>query len=103
MSLRDENISFLTWEQILTGRTTFARVANYKGIIFKIYPKEMGHNEPHCHVSYQGFNISISLISYQVLSGNLPLKQQKDAIKWVENNIEILKKYWNEYHEEIVA
>ncbi|NLN49103.1 MAG: DUF4160 domain-containing protein [Clostridiales bacterium] len=81
MALRDEKISFFMWEQILTGRSTFVSVATLKGIKFEIRPKEKGHNEPHCHVSYQGKNISVSLMSFQVLEGNIPSKQQKQAIE----------------------
>lgn len=103
MSLKDEKIDFLIWEQILTGKMTFVSIANFRGIVFKIYPKENGHNEPHCHVSYQGKNISISLISYQVLDGNIPPKQQKQAIAWIKDNIDVIKKYWDTYHEDIVA
>lgn len=103
MALRDEKISFFIWEQILTGRSTFVSIATLKGIKFEIRPKEKGHNEPHCHVSYQGKNVSVSLISFQILKGNIPPMQQKQAIEWVRENIEVLKKYWNNYHEEIVA
>ncbi len=103
MNLKEENLDFIIWEQILTGRMTFTTIEKYRGIVFKIYPKEKGHNEPHCHISYQGKNISISLISFNVLEGNLPPKQQTQALDWVKKNIETLKKYWNTYHEEIVA
>jgi hypothetical protein len=102
-SLKGENLNFLMWEQILTGRTTFALAGNLKGIKFHIFPREAGHNEPHCHVEYQGHFISISLISYTVIAGNLPSKQVNQAVIWVKENIGVLKKFWNEYHEEIVA
>ena len=105
MALKDEKISFTIWEQILTGKLTFAKVGEYKGIKFYIYPKEQGHNEPHLHVKYQDFEVSISLISYEVLSGNLPPQRQKQAVEWCknENNKVVLERYWNQYHEEIVA
>jgi hypothetical protein len=103
MTLKNEKINFAIWEQILTGKLTFAKVAEYKGISISIYPKEQGHNEPHLHAKYQDAEISVSLISFEVLAGNLPPKQQVQAINWCKNNRLILEKYWNEYHEEIVA
>jgi hypothetical protein len=103
MALRDEKINFTIWEQILTGKLTFAKAADYRGITIIIHPKEQGHNEPHLHAKYQDAEISISLISFEVLAGNLPPKQQKQAIDWCKDNRPILEKYWNEYHEEIVA
>lgn len=101
--LIDEGLDFTIWEQILTGKLTFAQVAKDKGIKFSIYPKEEGHNEPHCHVEYQGNNISISLISFTVLAGNIPPQRQKMAIDWVKRNIQTLMKCWNTYHSEMVA
>lgn len=103
MLLKDENVDFIIWEQILTGRLTFARVDEYKGILFEIRPKESPHNVPHCHVSYAGKEVSISLIDFSVLAGNIPKTQQREASKWIENHISILKKYWDNYHAEIVA
>jgi hypothetical protein len=103
MSLKDEKLNFIAWESILTGITRFVTVAQYRGIRFEIRPKERGHNEPHCHVSYQGCEVSVSLIDYDILDGNIPPKQLKLASQWVKNNIDVLKKYWDEYHDEIVA
>lgn len=103
MNLKDERLNFFIWEQILTGRATFAKVGTLKGIVFEIRTKEQGHNQPHCHVRYAGAEVSISLVDCSVLAGNIPTKQQKVASQWVEQNIDVLKKYWNTYHKEIVA
>jgi hypothetical protein len=103
MELRDEKIPFILWEQYLTGRITYAKVGEYKGIRLSIRPAEQGHNEPHLHAAYQGKEISISLISFKVLAGNLSPQQQKQAIGWCKNNRKVLEKYWDQYHDEIVA
>ena len=77
----------------------FVNVGKIGSITFEIKTKEKGHNEPHCHVKYQGREISISLLEgHKILAGNLNEKQQAMAVKWVEDNISILKQYWNEYH-----
>lgn len=103
MKLSDEKINFNIWEQILTGKITFAKVGEHKGIKIYIYPKEQGHNEPHLHAKYQDSEISISLISFTVLGGNLSPRQQKQAIDWCIDHKPVLEKYWNEYQESIVA
>ncbi|MBQ8615325.1 MAG: DUF4160 domain-containing protein [Clostridia bacterium] len=79
-----------------------ARVSQYKQIIFEIRPKEQGHNEPHVHACYENENISISLITFKVIAGNIPPKQQKLAIEWTKNHIDILKNKWLEYHKYLI-
>lgn len=74
-------------------------VGERDGIIFEIRPKESCHNVPHVHAKYQDKNISISLLDYSVLAGNLSKKQQKIAIQWTKDNIDKLKSKWNEYHQ----
>ena len=87
------------WQHILGIPITFVKVGQIKSIIFEIRTKENGHNEPHCHVKYQNQEISVSLLEgHKILAGNLNKKQEREAIKWIEDNIDILKKYWNEYH-----
>ena len=101
--LKDEGVSFIIWEQILTGQITFAKVGEFKGIVFEIRTKEQGHNTPHCHVSYAGKEVSVSLTDYTILAGNIPPKQQKQASLWMREHSDIFNKYWNSYHREIVA
>ena len=68
------------------------------GIIIEIKNKENGHNVPHIHAHYQGESISISLIDGNVLAGNIPKKNQKIAVKWVVDNLEMLRTTWkNKY------
>ncbi len=98
--LNQENYKQLgAWQAIFEIPITFVRVGQIKSIVFEIKTKENGHNEPHCHVKYQEQEISISLLEgHRILAGNLNKKQQAEAVKWVEENIDILKQYWNEYH-----
>ncbi|MDK2980218.1 MAG: hypothetical protein PWQ55_565 [Chloroflexota bacterium] len=103
MSLIDEGINYTIWELILTGKMTFAKVGELRGVKLFIYPKEQGHNEPHLHAEYQGGNVSISLVTFEILAGNIPPKQQKLAVDWCKKNQTILEKHWDNYHEEIVA
>lgn len=75
-----------------------ARIGQVKGIFFEIRTKEQGHNVPHLHANYGNQNISISLIDFSILAGNLPHKQEQIAIEWTKNNIDKLKNKWLEYH-----
>lgn len=87
------------WEYIFRGvlsrRDTVERT---HGIRFEIRPKENGHNVPHCHASYQGQEISISLVDGEVITGNIPKQQQRFAVMWVKNNLQVLQTHWNKYH-----
>ncbi len=68
------------------------------GIVVEIRNKEDGHNVPHIHAHYQGEHISISLIDGEVLAGNIPKKNQKIAVAWVMENLEILRATWENKH-----
>ena len=77
-----------------------AKSGEYKNIVFEVRTKEQGHNRAHIHASYNHqFEISISIDDkIEVLAGNLPMKQQTEALNWVKANIDKLRKQWNNYH-----
>jgi hypothetical protein len=103
MSLSEEIIGFEKLKRILLFHLDFVVIDRANQLKFIIRPKEAGHQEPHCHVEFGSNNISISLISFEVLAGNIPSHKQTEAIEWVKENLEVIKKYWNEYHEIHVA
>lgn len=69
------------------------RVGEIKGIKFDVYTSD--HNPPHVHAKYDKYEISISLIDFKVLVGNIPEKNKNIAIKWVKKNKDMLLKKWN--------
>lgn len=87
------------WEfvfrEVFSWRDTVERT---HGIRFEIRPKENGHNVPHCHASYQGQEISISLLDGEVIAGNIPKQQQRFATTWVKRNLLVLQSCWDKYH-----
>ena len=87
------------WEfvfrEVFSWRDTVERT---HGIRFEIWPKENGHNVPHCHASYQGQEISISLLDGEVIAGNIPKQQQRFATTWVKRNPPVLQSCWDKYH-----
>lgn len=70
-------------------------VGKWESIKFEVRSKKTPHNNPHIHASYGEYNISIDIITLET-KGNLPMKKQKYAIAWVENNKEYLLNKWNE-------
>lgn len=85
----------IVFREVFQWRDTVERT---HGIRFEIRPKEKGHNVPHCHASYQGKEISISLIDCEVIAGNIPKTQQVFAVKWVKENLAVLQSFWDKYH-----
>ena len=77
-----------------------AKSGEYKNIVFEVRTKEQGHNRAHIHASYNHqYDISISIDDkIEVIAGNIPIKQQTDALNWVKLNIDKLRKQWNSYH-----
>lgn len=69
------------------------RVGEIKGIKFDVYTRD--HNPPHVHAKYDKYEISISLIDFKVLVGNIPEKNKNIAIKWVKKNKDMLLNEWN--------
>ena len=69
-------------------------IGEFKGIKFIVHTND--HNPPHVHAKYDKYEISISLLDYSVLVGNLPSKNQNIAIKWVKKNKDYILKYWDD-------
>ena len=70
------------------------RVGEFKNIKFIVHTRD--YNPPHVHAIYDNkYEISISLINFKVLTGNIPEKNQNIAIKWVKKNQENLLNKWD--------
>ena len=98
-AIQDRLRGLILWEfvfrEVFQWRDTVERT---HGIRFEIRPKEKGHNIPHCHATYQGKEISISLVDGEVIAGNIPKQQQNFAVKWVMQNLPTLQSCWDKYH-----
>ena len=60
------------------------KVGETKQIKFIVHTND--HNPPHIHAKYDKYEISISLLDFSVLAGNIPLKNKNIAIKWVKEH-----------------
>lgn len=69
-------------------------ISQFFGIIIYMY-REIGghHNEPHIHVKYNEYEMSIT-IKWKVLNGKLPNKQQKLIDAWLILHQEELQAAW---------
>ena len=64
------------------------------GIIIRMYYSPKEHNPPHIHVFYQDYKAVIGIESCQVTDGNLPSRQLRLALAWIEIHREELLADW---------
>ncbi|MBO5348494.1 MAG: DUF4160 domain-containing protein [Clostridia bacterium] len=79
-------------------------ISQFYGILIYIY-KEIGghHKEPHIHIKYNEYELSMSLKG-EILDGYLPKRQMKLLEAWYElHSEELIASYYNynEYGEAI--
>jgi hypothetical protein len=69
-------------------------ISQFFGILIYMY-REIGghHNEPHIHVKYNEYEMSIT-IKGKILNGKLPNKQQKLLDAWLILHQEELEAAW---------
>lgn len=70
-------------------------ISHFYGILIYMYV-ELGehHNEPHIHVKYNEYEMSITLDG-KILDGKLPKKQKKLVDAWIELQQDELKASWH--------
>lgn len=65
------------------------------GIIIRMYYAPKEHNPPHIHVYYQEYKAIINIINCEIIGGELPSKQQRLVLAWIEIHNEELIADWN--------
>lgn len=80
--------------------TNFRVLARIDGLRFVIKSKEKGHSTPHIHIEAPNVNLSISIEDEPKvidISGDFLTQYKVEFAKnWVKENLETLKKNWNE-------
>lgn len=67
----------------------------FYGIIVTMYHEKGGkHHSPHIHVKYNEFNAVYSLDG-ELFDGDLPRKQSRLLLAWIELHADELKANWN--------
>ncbi len=70
-------------------------ISMFYGILVAIYYEDTGrHNKPHVHVRYQDKKASISIEDGNVLAGNLPPKQLRLVLAWIDIHNDELMADW---------
>ena len=64
------------------------------GIIIRMYYAPKEHNPPHIHVYYQDFVSVIDIQTYELMEGDLPSKQLRLVLAWIEIHKEELIADW---------
>ena len=73
-------------------------ISQFYGILIYLY-KEIGghHNEPHIHIRYNEYEMSMTLDG-KILDGNIPNKQRKIVEAWRVVHEDELKAAWYAYN-----
>lgn len=73
-------------------------ISAFYGILIYLY-KEIGghHNEPHIHIKYNEYEMSMTLEG-KVLDGNIPNKQKKIVEAWTVVHEDELRAAWYAYN-----
>ncbi len=64
------------------------------GIIIRMYYAPKEHNPPHVHVYYQGTKGVININTCEMTEGNIPTRQARMVIAWIEIHKEELLADW---------
>ena len=70
-------------------------ISMFYGIIIRMYFAPGEHNPPHFHIYYNEYKASIDLKNGEILEGELPAKQKKLVLAWIELHSEELMANWN--------
>lgn len=73
------------------------RVGQLGAIKFEVRSKEKNHTIPHVHATCNEFNISIAIETGEILTGNLPGKNEKIAVRWVLDHKDSLLSTWRDF------
>lgn len=65
------------------------------GIIIRMYYAPKEDNPPHIHVYYQDFKAVLNISNCDLMEGELPSKQLRLVIAWIEIHMDELIADWN--------
>jgi len=69
-------------------------ISMFYGIIIRMYFAPGEHNPPHLHVYYNEFKASVSIRTGEIIEGDLPGRQKKLVLAWMELHQEELMADW---------
>ena len=69
-------------------------ISMFFGIIIRMFSGQQEHNPPHFHAEYQGHKATFDLEG-NILTGDMPLKQQKYIAVWADIHASELSENWS--------
>ncbi len=70
-------------------------ISMFFGIIIRMYYAPKEHNPAHIHVYYNDFVTVINIFNFEILEGEIPTKQLRLVLAWMEIHQEELIANWN--------
>jgi hypothetical protein len=70
-------------------------ISMFYGIIIRMYCSPAEHNPPHIHAYYQDYKAVVDIMNCEISEGEIPPKQKKLVLAWVEIHKEELLADWN--------
>lgn len=71
-------------------------ITQFYGIVIRMFYKDIQkHHGAHIHIEYNEFSAVYSIDTLEIIEGNIPPKQNRMVVAWMEIHIEELKALWN--------
>lgn len=78
-------------------------ISRFHGIVIKMYFRQSEHNPPHIHAIYGEYIGAFSLLTTEMLEGDIPSKEQGLVRKFIEQNREVLLHIWETQEFEVLS
>ena len=69
-------------------------LADFYGISIRMYLRGKDHNPPHIHAKYGEYTASISIVTGEIIDGEIPLRALQLVREWLNENRDKLMKVW---------
>lgn len=90
-----KNIDIMNSKCYNKGGNNLPIISQFYGVIISMFFNDTDrHHLPHIHVQYAEYRCTFDFKG-NVLSGNIPLKQKKLVVAWIELRKEDLTTLWN--------
>ena len=70
-------------------------ISMFYGIIIRMYFSPDEHNPPHLHAYYNEYTAAIDIKTSEFIEGDLPPRQKKLVLAWIELHQDELMGDWN--------
>lgn len=61
-------------------------VSRFHGIRICMYYREQDYKRPHFHALYAGMEMSVDILTLEVIAGSLPLSKRRLVIRWARQH-----------------